>query len=87
MVEQLVRELSSDQRDAVENIKRFPVGVIPGEHLAYQAALAVIYRFASEVERYPGRFGSTNPAENREMNLRLQVLASHFACEPGWKLT
>ena len=61
--------------------------VIPGGERIYEAAALLIAIHQDEVEHSPSLFDGKRADDicDRGLMLRLQLLASHIACEPGWR--
>jgi hypothetical protein len=70
----------------IEKLPGFPVVTIPNQVRSYQMALALICLNGAAVEG-DNEIGFGNPYEDRELFLRLQVLASRIANEVGWNLS
>ncbi len=80
-----VRKQATNSAAAAEWCKQRIV-VIPNGVVWYEAAALAVAIYQNEVERQADRFDGkrADDPHDRGLMLRLQVLASHLAHEPGW---
>jgi hypothetical protein len=80
-------QASNQQRDAAVEWCKQRIVVIPNGVAFYEAAALAIAIYQDEVERQVSRFVGkrADDPHDRGLMLRLQVLASHLAHEPGWE--
>ena len=79
-------QASDQQRAAAAEWCKQRIVVIPNGVVWYEAAALAVAIYQNEVERQADRFDGkrADDPHDRGLMLRLQVLASHLAHEPGW---
>jgi hypothetical protein len=89
MLNKLTSQADQFMLHEAKRIVSRPIVCIPDGALFYQVAALAISLFSEEIEGdknwLVGREPDAASEEDRGLMVRLQVMASRLACEPGWK--